>query len=484
MFESVNKKGRIVLVDVAKDVFSDIEVAFPSKKSVKTLVAGSDPAEYFHTVRKSPGSDLDNSAYNFPFLFLADGRPWVEANSYLLDLLNHTHYRNRPTDLARSHASKLLDYKIFCEENGINWLDFSGRRASQRPTYKYFHHLAYSSGRSNAVINQYTGVVYAFYKHVALYFHDIDIDRVDTVKTIKILVGQSYLIDAEKRSQTKRVPPPASVEVGFVRENGEDLRPLVGAEYTEFIEILQGKQWSAIERLIFYVGLLTGARKQSVLTLRMKHLKLFVKNKIKADGSYTVHAGPGTGIDTKFDKPQVLHFPDFLADSLLIYANSEVAASRRDKFKEVYKNTYPHLEPISDDDMYVFLSEQGGCYYAAEDDPRYPFMKTKPIGQVTSTLVRKLLKFVSPSFPKSFDYHWTRATFALQYYHHLKKAVNEKLITYTDQISMIQKRLHHESRTMTEHYLKLFTSLPEKEVAQDLFEEAVFKAEDIFGSKV
>ena len=58
-------------------------------------------------------------------------------------------------------ASKLLDY-LFCEDNNLDWLDFSGARPSLRPTYKYFYHLIKEGRRSNQVINQYTAAVYHF----------------------------------------------------------------------------------------------------------------------------------------------------------------------------------------------------------------------------------------------------------------------------------------------------------------------------------
>lgn len=480
MYSNSKNDSRLALIDIAPNIFDDVNVTFPYQHSVITHIAESQSSLEIYASGEWPVLDLANSAFNVPFLFLENGQPWMEANSYLLSLLNNSHYQNRPTDLARKHASKLLDYKLFCETTGLDWLDFGGKRPSQRPTYKYFSHLVVSGERSNAVINQYTGAVYEFYKHVAMYWHDIDIRRVDTVRDIKILIGQSYLLEAQKRSQTKSVPPASSPQIGYVRDAGEDLRPLTNSEYEEFLTILNGKAWSAIERLIFYCALCTGARKQSVLTFRMKHLKAFNKKNLNKDGTYTVFAGPRTGIDTKFDKPQKLYFPDFLADQMLIYSQSELAKERRSKFYDQYGQKYPTLNPIPEDEMYLFLSGQGGCYYMAKNDPRYPFVKTKQTGQVTATLTRKLQEHSSPKFPTDFEYHWLRATYGFQYFQYLKKFVEKGLLTGTDQISFVQKRMHHEHRETTEHYLKLFNSVSDKLIAQDMYENKLFENISLF----
>jgi hypothetical protein len=74
---------------------------------------------------------------------------------------------------------------------------------------------------------------------------------------------------------------------------------------------------------------MTGARKQTVLTMRLKHLKAFQPDRLLRDGSYKLHAGPGTGIDTKNDKEQTLYFPRQLAEELITLANSSMMKIRR-----------------------------------------------------------------------------------------------------------------------------------------------------------
>ncbi|MBN0147468.1 site-specific integrase, partial [Pseudomonas aeruginosa] len=221
------------------------------------------------------GSGNDRALLNFPFLFSANGNPWHEANDYLLSLMRDRAPASRRTDDVRRRASKLLDYLLFCEDNNLDWLDFSGARPSLRPTYKYFYHLIKEGRRSNQVINQYTAAVYHFYKYVSEHWHYPDLKRVDTIKQVRLIVQSpkgAKIIDAEKRSQTRRTPPSSSVPLGFVREDGEDLRPLSNLELGALLEAINEKKWSTIERLILLTSLMTGARKQSVLTIRLKHL--------------------------------------------------------------------------------------------------------------------------------------------------------------------------------------------------------------------
>lgn len=150
------------------------------------------------------------------------------------------------------------------------------------------------------MINQYTAAVYHFYKYVSEHWHDLDIKRVDTIKQVRFMVQGSKgykVIEAEKRSQTRRTAPVSSVPLGFVREDGDDLRPLSNRELGAFLAaIRKEKEWSVVERLILMTALMTGARKQTVLTIRLKHLKGFTEDRLQPEGAYKLHAGPAQAL--------------------------------------------------------------------------------------------------------------------------------------------------------------------------------------------
>ncbi|MCE0974754.1 site-specific integrase [Pseudomonas putida] len=480
-YENSHHHGRLVLMAHLPNAFAELYITQEPRGAFEVVLEGTQPPQFLYQVNELGAKAGEGDLFHFPFLFHKDYKPWFEANSYLLDFVRHKPLAGRPTDDVRRRASKLLDYLIFCEDKGLNWLDFSGKRPALRPTYKYFAHLISDGKRNAAVINQYTGVVFSFYKFVAENWHDIDIERVDTVKQVKFMLRGDFgnrLISAEKRSQTKSTPASSPVPIGFIREDGEDLRPLANTELSELLNVLRGKDWSVQERLILMTALMTGARKQTVLTLRLRHLKLFTEDRLQRDGTYLLHAGPGTGLDTKRDRGQRLYVPKQLADELKVLANSPMAIKRRKKLRRHFETRYPDLSPLVDDDMYVFLSDQGGCYYMAKDDPRYPMVKSKPTGQVTENMRRKFLAKTSDKFPNDFTYHWLRATYAFQLYQHLLPLLESGHMRPGEEISFIQVRLHHKNRETTERYLKLFKMHSCKLAAQESYEGKLFN----FGS--
>lgn len=475
-YSNPRHEGRMVLIDHMADAFATLHVLAPSPDCFEAALEGAASK----AIRKVPEIGLwegRGDLFNFPFLFHANAEPWVEANSYLRHLAELNVSKMRPSDELRRRASKLLDYLVFCETESLNWLDFSGRRPALRPTYRYFAFLLSNGKRSVAVVNQYTGVVYDFYKFVSANWHCVDMRRVDSVSDVRFLVKNSYgasrMIKAEKRSQAGIKPPKDSVPMGFVRESGEDLRPLTNLELGKLMSTLKSSEWSAQERLILLASLMTGARKQTVLTLRIKHLRSFVPENLQCDGCYILHAGPKTGIDTKKSRSQRLYVPKQLAEELRVFAYSPLMVERRLKFEKNLANVIPEVS-MDKEDYYLFLSDQGGCYYMAKDDPRYEAIKSPATGQVTDTIKRKLLSKISEGFPFDFSYHWLRATFAFQLYQRLNDLVVAGVMRPGDVIEFIKERMHHASREMTEHYLQLFKMLPDIFVVQEHYEGVLF----------
>ncbi|MGM3215631.1 site-specific integrase [Pseudomonas sp. PhalM4] len=471
-YENPDHAGRLVIVPCLENAFAELHISEKPVGAIDTVLCASNPPITLYQSNEYGARDDEAHIYHFPMIFLSSGEPWIEANSFLFSLVANKHIHTRPTDEARRKASKLLDYLLFCEGAGVDWMDFSGKRPSLRPTYKYYRHLIDQGGRSAAVINQYTRVVYDFYEFVSKNWFELDMARVDTVKQLQVLLPTATgykSISVEKRSQTKPSPGVSPVPIGFVRDDGEDLRPLKNSQLAELLQVIDRGSWSAQERLIVLGALMTGARKQTVLTLRMKHLLNFSKDRLRPDGTYIVHAGPGTGIDTKFDKPQRLYFPQQLADDLKLMANSASAKKRRKTFMARLASEYPGID-FKEEDIYVFLSDQGNCYYMAENDPRYPYVKSRQTGQVTETIKRKIMRSVSDKFPVSFSFHWLRATFAFQVYQYLLPLLKDGALQPGEEISIIQHRLHHEDRATTENYLKLFNMYSEKLAVQELYE--------------
>jgi hypothetical protein len=435
----------------------------------------------------------DDSVYHLPFIFNADGSPWYEANLFFYRQSIDAKDGYTITDDLRRKASQLLDFKLFCENKGMDYLDFSSARPAARPSYRYFNHLVHERDDvSPKSLNKRTKVLYDFYKFLStLHGYDIDIIRVETTEEAFIQLTPEFGKTVEMRSQTVNASTqPTEVPQGYVRDGGEDLRPLSNEQREELIEILTTK-FSVAERLMHSIALSTGARKQSIFTMRMKHVRFLTETKLddhnnlvrtapkSNDGTYQLKAGPGTGIDTKFDKPQTLHFTQDVIDKIATYANSKAAKDRRELFK------VNHSDILSDDDMYLFISSRGNCHYIAKNDPRYRQLKTRPKGEYTDYLKNKLLKYTSPNFPKDFTFHWLRATYAFMYYQELaplvsyEKEIEKGQMRPGDEIKKIQQRMHHRDRETTEHYLKLFLNIDDKMLAQDGYEDRLFRGIEV-----
>jgi integrase len=474
-----SKSGRLVIIPVVKDAFATLSVLEKNKKADTVLLHGAtDPKVELNFTPETLIEAHDTNVYNMPFLFNKDLSPWMEANDYLMDQIVNAASMSRPTDDLRKRASRILQYKMYLEDKKIDWLDFSGKRRSHRPTYKYFHHLVVCSGISNVVINQHTGAIYNFYEHVSKYWHPIDIARVDEVAPLNILVlgGRgARVIKRQKRTQTRPSKGVSQVPMGHVRDEGEDLQPLQNKQLAELVRIISGKDWSQQERLIAQTAYMTGARKQSLLTLRMKHLELFTEDRLCNDGTYKIITGPGTGIDTKQSQKRAIYIPAQLAEDLKVYASSKFAKSKREKFKEAFVDNAFGVDQMDDRDIYVFLSDQGNCYYMSKDDPRYKYVLSKPEGQVTGNITKKIIVSASENFPRHFVFHWLRATFGLQYYQYLIPLVESGIIKVEDLIPMVQSRMGHKDRKITEHYLKLFENIDEKFEAQNKYEKNIFR---------
>ncbi|RLV57694.1 site-specific integrase [Parashewanella curva] len=331
--------------------------------------------------------------------------------------------------------------------------DFSSIRAQRRPTYLYFTYL--SKKRISAQnINSRTATIYKWFEfHQVRY--NIELERIDQTyrayKQFQNKQGQTFIREVKTRLLTATVPKKFMPKLGHVYDDGEELRPLENAQVDALYKALYSNDFNTDERLIFEIALDTGARIQTILTIRLRHIDSFVPKNLHPDGCYKLQAGLGTDIDTKFDKRLVVSIPHALAEKLKIYAYCEEAKKRRCKFKqnfgeEVFRN---------EKDMYLFLGRRGDCRYMAKSDPRYASTNSKPNGRSISVIVARLKRVLPSTFPQNYVFHWNRATFAYISYQLLKPLLDSKEITFDMLIGWIQSSLGHANPETTLEYLKL-----------------------------
>lgn len=473
-YENLHHSGRLVILPYVENAFDEVCITEAPPGAHEVALIGSD-----HVVYQIPewGDRTLKSAYNYPFIFKSNGTPWLEANSYIYHLLINKHQKNRPTDEARRQASVLLEFITFCEEQGIDWKDFSGKRPAHRPYGRYFNHIKSLPGFTSTAVNSRTKVIYDFYVHACRNWINLNMELVDSTKPYKRHMKTAsgmIAIEGVKRSMVIRSAPTSSVPEGFVRDDGEDITPLNNDQLSKLRTAITNSEFTAQDRLIIDLAIETGARKQTILTIRLKHILGFTKDKLKKNGTYKLPVGPGTGIDTKGGKNHAIYIPEKLADRLRLWASSPAAKKRQQKFLKEFSANYPLLPSPPAEDIYVFLSDQANCYYMARNDLRFPILKTIPRGQVTSSLKKRLANSLGTNLPRGFTFHWLRATFAYQTWQKLQIGIKKGYLKPGEDISIVQSLLGHSERETSENYLKLFKMITDTLESQETYESWLF----------
>lgn len=300
--------------------------------------------------------------YNiFPLVVGSDGVPWAEANIYILEKI-----KNSLDPVMATYsciASDLVAYKVFLDESRVNWTNFD-RNKLQRPTYRYRTYLKLLIENKEIQIStarRRMSSIIAFYRWLELegilrpeYPMWKDSDHY-----INININNDYgaLVTKKIKSTDLSIKlPNTNNPYQNTIDDGGKLHPLVPQEQEWLLDaLLTLNNYEMF--LIHLVALTTGARIQSVLTLRVTHVSADTYSLDLED--IQIAAGPGTGIDTKNNKRIVLHMPKWVYKKLHIYVISERARRRREKSSLGEEN-------ISS--QYLFLSNRGTPYYQSREE--------------------------------------------------------------------------------------------------------------------
>lgn len=305
-------------------------------------------------------SNQDNVTFycaKMPVLIQTDGTLWELGNIYLHHLLVQ---KSRSQATLESVASGLVDFLRFIEHFDLDILHLPDQ-VHERVTYRYKSSLLQRIRQNN--IRPSTGRgricnVLGFYRFcIDNEMFDIgslrntpytEIKRRFTIPTD---YGSTFQIDVLSsdlaiRSAKHHI---SSDEI----QDGGVLRPLMPEEQTLVERYLQHTA-SREFQLMCYLSLYTGARLQTVATIRVfniKKLKERVPDRFKA---YSLTVGSGSVIDTKNGTQITLKIPQWLVDELISYSKSQVWRNRA-------KLSYYGVT----DENYIFLTSQGASYYTS-----------------------------------------------------------------------------------------------------------------------
>ncbi len=412
-----------------------------------------------------------NKAYSFnyfPIVLCGDSSPWKEANLYLLDKLNADYSPIMST--YKSIASDLADYKLFLEQELIDFLDFPKMKLL-RPTYRYKNSLINkirSSETAARTAQRKISTVVNFYRW-------IEDQNSYSIKNPPWVEREKYLsfTDSYGAKQLKKIKttdlsintPKSQNPFSKKIKDGGNLIPLDMNEQEAIVKALY--KINNIEMtLIHLIALFTGARLQTVLTLRVSTILNISQSNLT---EYQIKAGKEELVDSKNDKEMIIYMPSLLVSKLHQYCNSYRAKLRRLKYDG------------PKDQVYLFLTNRGTPYYDSkvelskfqEDNRRRHTHNGEGVRQFIQNRLIPQVKNLLKDLSFKFKFHDLRATYGMNLTISQINMVEKLEKTLHEAREYVRCRMGHESHETTDLYLSYSHNLAHINNVQESYEEHI-----------
>lgn len=392
-----------------------------------------------------------SSKFNlFPLVLDATGAPWAEATVYLLSKIEGAIAPAMTT--YASIADDLAAYRRFLDESLVNWTEFPAYKLN-RPTYRFNGHLriAIMAGDiASTTAKRRMSSVIAFYRWLQSegLLKPENTPWRESDHFISIVGANGFKHSKKIKSTDVSIKISKSVDpFSTVIHDGGKLRPLTHEEQVWVLSALIALGNTEMT-LIHLFAFLTGARIQTILTMRVKHLKFNLDASTSTD--VRIPCGPGTSIDTKHNKQRCLLIPIWFYKLLIDYSISERAQKRRD------------LANTSEiDDQYIFLSIRGAPMYGSKEDAsdfdeKNNIRHAKTGQGVRQFIYERVLPFIRNKYNQNFNYHFhdTRASFGMNLADEQLDLVSKGKVTLHQCREYLMARLWHESSVTTDLYIR------------------------------
>lgn len=362
-----------------------------------------------------------------PQVFWVEGRPWEAACQYAVSKLKDS---QKDIKTVVSDMAHLKGYATWLEQEEIDWRHFPMRKR-ERCLFRYRGHLIEQrdlgllapstvSSRMSAVIRFYRWAqVYGWIERKELWEDRTKAVRFHTTVGLERTMGVlSSELSIPNRKNTSR-----TVEDGLV--------PIKAKNRDVLLSFLVNQRQVELS-LMFFLGFLTGARSETIRTLRLATIEYAIDDD-NYPGMKGMAVGPGTGVRTKFNVPGTLQVPCALMQALEEYAYSPRRAIRAARASEANKGL-------------LFLTERGNPYSETSF--------TKLISRLRERLMDSGLKQF-----RGFKFHQTRATFGTQ----LMTLALENLPKKGDAIRFVRDAMFHKDESTTWKYVKFVEESPARE---------------------
>jgi integrase len=401
----------------------------------------------------------------FPVPIGPDGVPWAPGVLSILGKLEEDPYPTMGT--YGNVALDLALYHRFLIEHNLDWQRFP-KSEPFRPTYRFRGWLLkqWSAGliaktTAKRCMGNVVGMYRRFIKKGVISPDHAPWKDQERLIDFETANGRSGTIKVTSTDLAIEVPE--NDDDDYILD-GERMKPLTPSQQevvAESLSIIANTEMT----LMHLISFATGARLQSVCTLRLKHIRSEIEpNK---DGNILISAGPGTGIDTKYNRSGVLHFPLALIEKLRVYASSQRALTRR------------ALNGGGDgDDQFVFLSKNGEPYYDVKSTIRGPGHALKrnylnrggSVQQFIREHVLPTARRISNDPGFDYTFHWLRATFAMNLLDAHIELVNNGQMALTEALEIVRKRMWHKNINVTLRYLNFRQKQSNRRAVQLAFE--------------
>lgn len=383
-----------------------------------------------------------------PLVLDQNGQPWDVAVIYVLSKLQGLVAPNMTT--YQGVADDLSAFLAFLEEYEIDFTDFPQHKL-KRPTYRfhgYLKSLVFDGHIAATTAKRRMGAVISFYRWLVTEGLLAPANPLWQERDHYLSFRDAKGFAVEKVVKTTDVsiktPKQADPYAGTIDDGGK-LRPLPIQEQQWLIEALA--HLGNVEMTLIHAFMLaTGARIQTALTLRVRHAQLDLPAGL---GEFRFPVGPGTGVDTKYDKLITLHIPRWLYERLRIYSYSHRASKRRNR-----------AEGGDTEDQYLFLTQQGHPYYQNKSETRAfnpsVTVRHQKKGQTVRTFMAEhVIPYIRKHHDPAFHYqaHDLRATYGMNLTDIQLSLVQRGETTLAQAREFVKKRMGHESSATTDLYL-------------------------------
>lgn len=368
-------------------------------------------------------------------IFFDNGEPWHIANKYALDLLKQASEDISAT--VTSNMTHLRTYASWLENNQIDWRHFPKDDKSERCLVKFRGYLISkrNTGKPAAsTASNCMSAVLRFYRWVLLkgLIDEKELWK-DNQKIVSFYSSVGFTRTINVLSSELAIPNKKTN--GNYLEDG--LLPISEANRGVLIEFLK-KQDMVELYLMFLIGFFSGARSESIRTLRVSDLERVVDDPVTPNIKRLL-IGPGTRVRTKFKVKGSLIIPAILVTEIQEYAFSLRRLTRASRASEYNRNL-------------LFITQRGNPF----KESTFTKLMSKLRTQLTNSGLNQF---------HGFKFHQARATFGTQL---MKLALQ----TFTDKaaaIRFVRDAMFHKHERTTWKYITFIEEEPLKESISDEF---------------